>query len=115
MKRRKERRKAFRGKLHKRRKMLHVHLSKELRSKSGLKPRSLLVNKGDTVKVLRGGSKGKSAKVARVSAGRKKVYLEGISTRNRRGVESLIPFEPSNLMLTEIKETPHRKGITKGA
>ncbi len=115
MKRRRERKKAFRGKLHKRKKLLHVHLSKDLRAKSAAKPRSMLVNKGDTVKVLRGSSKGKSAKVARVSAVRKKIYLEGISARNRRGVESLVPFEPSNLVLTEMKETPHRKGATKGA
>ena len=115
MKRRRERRKAFQGKLHKRKKLLHVHLSKDLKAKSGAKSRSVLVNTGDTVKVLRGSHKGKAAKVARVSSAKKKVYLEGVSSRNRRGVESLIPFEPSNLMLTEMKETPHRKGETKGA
>lgn len=114
MKRRRERRKVFRGKLHRRRKTLHVHISRELREKLGVRMRSLLVNKGDTVKVLRGDNKGKSAKVARVSLLKRKIYLEGIAVRNRRGMESLIPFDPSNLMLTELKESPYRKEILKG-
>lgn len=114
MKKRTERKKAFCGGLHSRKARMHVHLSKELRAKMGVKMRSLLVNKGDSVKVMRGDSKGKSAKVARVSMVKGKVYLEGISQRNRRGVESLLPFEPSNLMLMDIKDTPFRKGILKG-
>ncbi|MEW5997061.1 MAG: 50S ribosomal protein L24 [Candidatus Micrarchaeota archaeon] len=112
MKRRRERRKAFRGMLHRRK--LRVHLSGELKGKLGTGMRSLLVNKGDTVKVMRGGSKGKAARVARVSVLKRKVYLEGLTVRNRRGVESLIPFDPSNLMLTELKESAYRKGLLKG-
>lgn len=115
MKRRKERRKVFHGKIHTKKSALHVHISKELKAKAAAKARSALVNKGDTVKVLRGDEKGKSAKVARVSVLKGKVYLEGITNRNRRGVESLIAFEPSNLMLMEMKDTPFRKDKSKGA
>ncbi|HNT60882.1 MAG TPA: 50S ribosomal protein L24 [Candidatus Bilamarchaeaceae archaeon] len=115
MKKRTERKNAFCGDIHSRKARMHVHISKELRAKAGVKMRSLLVNKGDTVKVMRGDSRGKSAKVARVSMAKGKVYLEGVSQRNRRGVESLLPFEPSNLVLTDMKDTPSRKGILKGA
>lgn len=114
MQRRRERRKIYGGKMHKRRKMLNVHVSKALKSKLGTKLRSLLVNKGDSVKVLRGDSKGKTARVARVSVLKRKVYLEGITVRNRRGVESLIPFDASNLMLMETKDSAYRKEILKG-
>lgn len=115
MQRRRERRKVYHGKMHRRRKMLRVHLSKELRAKLGTRHRALLVNKGDGVKVLRGDSKGKSAKVARVSVAKRKVYLEGVTVRNRRGVESLVPFDPSNLVITELKDSQFRKEILKGA
>lgn len=115
MKRRRERRKVFHGKIHTKKSALHVHLSKELKAKAAAKARSALVNKGDTVKVLHGDEKGKMAKVSRISVLKGKVYLEGVTTRNRRGVESLIPFEPSNLMLMEMKETQFRKDKLKGA
>ncbi|NYZ60368.1 50S ribosomal protein L24 [Candidatus Micrarchaeota archaeon] len=115
MQRRRERRKVYQGKIHKKKNMLHVHISKELKAKLGTKVRALLVNKGDGVKVLRGDNRGKAGKVARVSVMKKKVYLEGVTVRNRRGVESLVPFDPSNLMLTEVKDSPFRKEILKGA
>ena len=115
MQRRRERRKVYHGKIHRKKNMLHVHISKELKAKLGTKMRALLVNKGDGVKVLRGDNKGKNGKVARVSILKRKVYLEGITVRNRRGVESLVPFDPSNLMLTEVKDSPFRKEIFKGA
>ena len=111
MKRKKERRKAYGAKMHQKKKRVRVHLSKEAREKLGVKKRSLLVNKGDTVKVLRGGNRGKSAKVMRVSHLKGKLYLEGVSRRNARGVESLIPFDPSNLMITGAKETEFRKKL----
>lgn len=115
MQRRRERRKVYRGKMHKRRNMLNTHISKELKAKLGTKLRALLVNKGDSVKVLRGDSRGKTAKVARVSILKRKVYLEGITVRNRRGVESLVPFDASNLMLMETKDSAYRKELLKGA
>lgn len=115
MQRRRERRKVYHGKIHRKKSMLHVHISKELKAKLGTKLRALLVNKGDGVKVLRGDNSGKSGKVARVSVMRRKVYLEGVTVRNRRGVESLVPFDPSNLVLTEVKDSPFRKETLKGA
>ena len=102
MKRKRERRKRYGAKLHQKKAHMRVHVAKEARGEK--KPRSEIVNKGDTVKVLRGDHKGKSAKVMRVSHLKRMVYLEGISKRNARGVEALVPFEPSNLIITGMKE-----------
>lgn len=114
MKRKKERRKIYTEKLHEKRARLRVHLPKELRESSKVGRRSILVNKGDTVEVMRGAHRGKSAKVQKVSHTKGKVYLEGITLRNARGVESLVPFPPSNLKMVSMKESAHRKGMVKG-
>lgn len=114
MKRRRERRKRYTGKMHQKVAHLRVHVAKELKKSSGIKRRSVLVNKGDTVAVMRGKHRGKSAKVQRVSHARGAVYIEGITARNSRGVESMVPFSPSNLKITVLKESPHRKKLTGG-
>jgi large subunit ribosomal protein L24 len=67
--------------LHLKKKMLSVHLSKELREK--FKTRNVVVRKGDHVKVLRGKFKGKTGKI--ISVDIKKVKIM-----------------PSNLQITEL-------------
>lgn len=99
-----ERKKRYTAPLHKKRKFLNVNVSKELRINKGIKSRALLVKKGDKVKIMRGKGSGKTANVASVDYNKTKVYLEGMTNRNKRGMENLIPFEPSNLQLIEIKE-----------
>ena len=114
MKRRRERRKRYSGKMHKTRAFLRVHVAKELKESAKLKKRAVLVNKGDTVAVMRGTHKGKSAKVKKVSHAKGLVYLEGITARNARGVENMAPFQPSNLKLTALKESAYRKKFMTG-
>ena len=114
MQRRRERRKKYQGKLHSKVGMLRVHLAKELKATLKTKKRSVLVNKGDTVMIMRGSNSGKSAKVQRVSHAKCVVYLEGLTQRNMRGVEGALPFQPSNLKLTALKESPYRKELFKG-
>jgi large subunit ribosomal protein L24 len=94
---RKQRKKMFTLPLHKRKHLLHAHLSKELRQ--SLKKRSLTVKKGYTVKILRGSHKGKQGKVLKVSYKKLRIYVEGIAKQNARGVEKLIPIHPSNVMI----------------
>ncbi|MBN2478189.1 50S ribosomal protein L24 [Candidatus Micrarchaeota archaeon] len=95
----KERQKLYNSPVHARKNLLHVHLSEDLRKKTG--KRAMLVKKGDKVKIMRGKDKGKEFKVAKVSYGKLAVYLEGLNRKNLRGKDVLIPFHPSNLMLTE--------------
>ncbi|MBD3398524.1 50S ribosomal protein L24 [Candidatus Micrarchaeota archaeon] len=112
MKRRKERKKKYSGKMHEKKALLNVHVAKELKEK--VAKRAVLVNKGDTVTVMRGAHKGKSAKVKKVSHAKGLVYLEGMTMRNARGVENMAPFQPSNLKLTALKESEYRKKFMKG-
>lgn len=106
-----ERKRYHKEKLHRRKKRLNVHLSKELRGKLKSKRRALLLHNGDQVRVMRGPRKGKEAKVSRVSTMKRKVYLEGVTVRNARGKEMAIPLEPSNLLLIGLEPTPGRKKI----
>lgn len=93
--------------LHKLKNQLHVHLSKELREKYGI--RALLPKVGDRVKVLRGDHKGKEGEIVKVDVKRTRVFVSGISRRNARGDERLIPIHPSNLLLVSVKEDKDRE------
>ena len=106
-----ERKKYYGEKLHRRKKRMHVHLSKTLRGKLKSKRRAIGVHTGDQVRVMRGPRKGKEGKVSRVSTVRRKVYLEGMTVRNARAKEVAIPIEPSNLLLIGLEPTAERKKI----
>ena len=105
---RKQRLFRYKAPLHLRRKMVSVHLSKELRAKLSTKKRSAPVHKGDRVKLMRGDRKGQAGKVVEVDLHNLKVYMEGVSNRTAKGVEKLAPVEPSNLLLIEGEFTKDR-------
>lgn len=104
-----ERRKYYKAKNHTKTRKMNVHLSKELRSKLKKKTRSTMLRKGDKVRVMRGPSRGKSAKVVRVSHTKMKVFLEGITVRTAKAREVLVPLSPSNLELIELEKTKERE------
>jgi len=106
-----ERKKFYTEKLHKKKSRMHVHLSKELRSKLKIKKRAILLRKGDTVKIIRGPGKGKEAKVSDVNTVRRKVFVEGVVVTNIRGREVAVPTEPSNLLLISLEPSKERKEI----
>ncbi|MEW6035364.1 MAG: 50S ribosomal protein L24, partial [Candidatus Micrarchaeota archaeon] len=106
-----ERKKYYTEKLHLRKGRLHVHLSKDLRSKLKVKKRALLVRKGDTVRVMRGPGIGKEAKVSDVNTIRRKVFLEGVASKTARGREVPVALEPSNLLLISLESTKERREI----
>ncbi len=72
-----ERKKYYKEKLHKRKKRLHTHLSKELRGTLKSKRRAILLHSGDRVRIMRGPQKGKEAKVSHISTVKRKVTLKG--------------------------------------
>jgi len=96
----KQRKRFFNAPLHKRGKIMSVHLSPELREKYGV--RALPIRKGDKVRVMRGDAKGMEGKVVRVDRKRYRVYVEGITRTNQRGEEVLIPIHYSNLMIIDL-------------
>src|SRR3989344_3061923 len=95
---RKQRKFRFNAPMHLRKKMVSAHISKELRAKLSTKRRSAPLHKGDRVLVMRGDHKGKAGKVIEVELNDLKVYVEGVSQRNAKGVEKLMPVDPSNLL-----------------
>lgn len=87
--------------LHSRRKMMNVHISKELRAKLGTKRRSALVHKGDKVKLRVGEKAGHIGLVMEVDYKALKLSVEGLTNKNARGVEKLAPVSPSNCEIVE--------------
>jgi large subunit ribosomal protein L24 len=98
---RKQRKFRYTAPLHLRRKMVAAHLGKELAAKLGTSRRSVGVRKGDKVKLMRGEKKGHTGKVVEVDLSSLKVYVEGVSRRNAKGVEKPYPVDPSNLLVLE--------------
>jgi large subunit ribosomal protein L24 len=88
--------------LHIRKKFVHVHLSKELRTK--IKKRSIQAKSGDKVRIMRGKFKGKEGKISKIDLSECKIFVEGITQKKANGKEVPIPIDPSNLMIIELTE-----------
>lgn len=86
--------------LHIKRKFLSANLGKDLRRK--YLRRSCILRKGDTVKVLRGRFRKRTAKIASFDIRRGKVYLENIQVNKKDGTKANVNFDPSNLQILEL-------------
>jgi large subunit ribosomal protein L24 len=96
----KARKKLLAAPLHKRHKIMSVHLSKELREKYGC--RNLPIRVGDTVLVIRGDFKGVEGKVIRVDRKKFKVYVDAAVRKRSDGTDVHVPIHYSNLMITKL-------------
>ncbi len=96
----KQRKRFFHAPLHKRGKIMSVHLSPELREKYGV--RAVPIRVGDRVRILRGDNKGIEGKVTRVDRKNYRVYVENVVRENARGEKIPIPIHYSNLMIVEL-------------
>lgn len=97
---RKQRKYLAKAPLHKKRKLLSVNLSKDLRSK--IKTRNVPLRKDDKVKILRGKFKGKEGKVTKILTKQTKIYIENIQTKKQDGSSVDVPLKPSNLQIIEL-------------
>lgn len=111
---RKQRKYRYNAPLHIKQKFLRSQLSKDLRKKHGV--RNFRVRKGDKVKVTVGQFKKHEGKVDRVNIKNSKVYIEGVEVVKKDGTKTTRPFNPSNLMITEINldDKFRRKKIERG-
>ncbi|MDE1797918.1 MAG: 50S ribosomal protein L24 [Candidatus Micrarchaeota archaeon] len=91
----------YNASLHQRKKLMHVHLSRELRAKLGVGRRAVLLHKGDKVRLRNGDDKGKTGTVMIVNYGKLVAYVEGIVHKNARGVDKLRALQPANLEIIE--------------
>jgi len=103
---RKQRKYRYNAPMHVKVKLLHAHLSKDLRKKYG--KRSLGIRTGDKVKVLVGDAKGKEVKVSNVDVKKMSVFLESIDRTKMDGSKAMIPFQASNLMITALGKEDKR-------
>jgi len=97
---RKQRKYRYQSPLHVKRQFMKAHLSPELRKKYG--KRSMILHKGDKVKVMRGSYKKQSGKVEDVALRLSRVHISGMQISRKEGTKVFVPFQPSNLMITEL-------------
>jgi large subunit ribosomal protein L24 len=97
---RKQRKYIANAPLHIKRKLLGTNLSKELRKK--YKKRTMIVVKGDTVKIMRGKFKNKQGKVLQVFTNKSKVTIENINVKKQDGSKANIKMWASNLQIIEL-------------
>ncbi|KAK2713630.1 large ribosomal subunit protein uL24-like isoform X2 [Artemia franciscana] len=108
--RRKSRKRHFQAPSHIRRRMMSSPLSKELRSKYGV--RSIPIRKDDEVMVTSGHFKGQqTGKV--ISCYRKKFvcYIERIQREKTNGTTVHVGIHPSKLVIVKLKLDKDRKAI----
>lgn len=86
--------------LHRRRKLLAAQLSPELRKRHGC--RTLLVRKGDRVRLTHGDFKGMEGEVTEVDSKRSRISIDSVKTT--KADESEIPqfVHPSNVMIIRL-------------
>ncbi len=99
---RKQRAFRYNAPMHIRQHFVHVHVDKSLKSKLGLKRRTVQVSKGDTVKVVAGANKGKTGKVTAVRMRRGFVYIDSLKRKDAKGKEHDIPIHASNVYVTDL-------------
>lgn len=104
---RKQRKYVLNAPLHTRNNFMKTHISKELRGK--YKMRNIRVRKGDIVKILRGSFKGMSGKINKVDLKLLRVFIDGIVITKRDGTKALYPLHPSNVIITELETSDHRR------
>ncbi len=112
---RKQRRRMYRSPLHRRGRLVRVHLSsKYLEDTKVSYPRSLPVRQGDTVQIMRGTHRGQEGKVTRVDRRRFHVYVDGITVAKADGTEVGRPVHPSNLRISRLDMTdPWRRRLVE--
>jgi|SRR3989344_6310647 len=99
---RKQRKYLANAPLHLRKKFVNVNLSKELRKKQNR--RNIQINKGDKVKIMRGGFRGQTGKILEVNIKKSLIVIEGMQAKKRDGSKVNIKFQPSNLQIIELSE-----------
>lgn len=99
---RKQRKELYNLPAHRRRKQISAHLCEELLLKYNV--RAIPVRKGDTVKILRGGTgiKGVENKVATIDTKHMKITVEGVTIAKSDKKQVALSLDPSNVLLTKL-------------
>ncbi len=106
---RKQRKQIYKSPLHANKRRLKCRLDEFLQEEYGL--RSLVIKKGDLVRVMRGQFRDTEGKVIGVSYSKMRVYIESATTTKADGKEVNIPLHPSNLLLVKLEIDDKRKSL----
>ncbi len=104
---RKQRKSRYQAPFHIRHKLMGAMLSSELREEHKVK--SVPVRTGDTVKVLRGDSRGKEGKVQAVNLTSMTITVDGVSVTKSDGTEVPRPVQPSNVMIIKLESKDEKR------
>ncbi|MDZ7701440.1 MAG: 50S ribosomal protein L24 [Halobacteriales archaeon] len=104
---RKQRKQTAQAPLHERHRQIRSTLDGDLREEYGT--RSVRVNAGDTVEVLRGDYAGESGEVLGVDLKAGTVTVEGVTVEKADGEEVPRPLDASNLRVTDLDLTDDRR------
>jgi len=106
---RKQRRRVQNAAMHERKNILKCRLDEFLQEEYGL--RSLVVKKGDLVRIMRGQFRDTEGKVTEISYKRGVVFLDNTTITKADGKEAAVPVHPSNLMLVKLELNDERKAL----
>ncbi|MEF8772978.1 50S ribosomal protein L24 [Halodesulfurarchaeum sp.] len=102
-----------RASLHERHRQVRATLSDDLREEYG--KRSVTVNAGDTVEVLRGDYAGEEGEVLNVELKEAVVHVEEVTQETVEGEDVPRPLDASNLRITDLDlEDPVRQARLEG-
>jgi large subunit ribosomal protein L24 len=109
----KQRKNLFAGALHNKKRVLRAHVADDLMEKYNIW--TVRVHKGDTVKIMRGGYAGHTAKVTDVDTKHRVLFIEKVTSVKADGKETPRPVHPSNVLVTKLDLTdPYRKNKLEG-
>ena len=77
-------------------------LSSELRKKFGR--RSARINKGDTVKILRGEFYGTAGKVTKILTRKNSITIDGVKREKVKGEKIDVPIHATNVIITALND-----------
>jgi len=104
---RKQRKRQAQAPLHKRHDQVHAALAEDLREEFG--QRSVRVNEGDTVEVMRGDFAGETGEVLAVDLKAAVVHVEDVVLETADGEEVPRPLDASNLRVTALDRSDDRR------
>jgi len=104
---RKQRKRIYKSPLDTHKRLLRCRLDEVLQEDYGF--RSMVVKKGDLVRIMRGQFRDTEGKVVKVDYRNVRVYVESGTTTKADGKEVQIPLHPSNLRITQLELDDERK------
>lgn len=97
------RKQRFAMQMHKKKKLMNVALSKDLRVQ--MKRRSVGIRKGDQVQIIKGKFKNTQGTVTNVDIKKMKIYIDSAVVKKKGGGQVQVPLTTAKLKITKLVTT----------